>query len=136
GLARRPVDASRPHGPAVRPCPRRCAARPHRRRPRALAVPVALPLHPRPRPGGLGGAGAPRDARSDKLPGLVTGITAPPLPGMTEVEETAADLWATGLTPGRRPSEFVRERLPERGVVTVEALRDLPHRTVVEVAGI
>ena len=28
--------------------------------------------------------------------GLVTGVAAPPLPGMTEVEETAADLWATG----------------------------------------
>jgi error-prone DNA polymerase len=30
----------------------------------------------------------------------------------------------------------VRERLTDRGVVTVEALRELPHRTVVEVAGI
>jgi error-prone DNA polymerase len=84
----------------------------------------------------LWAAGALRDARADKLPGLVTGVTAPPLPGMTEVEETAADLWATGLTPGRHPTEFVRERLTERGVVTVEALRELPHRTVVEVAGI
>jgi error-prone DNA polymerase len=55
---------------------------------------------------------------------------------MTEVEETAADLWATGLTPGRHPTEFVRKRLTARGVVTVEALRELPHRTVVEVAGI
>jgi error-prone DNA polymerase len=84
----------------------------------------------------LWAAGALRDARADKLPGLVTGVTAPPLPGMTEVEETAADLWATGLTPGRHPTEFVRERLTDRGVVTVEALRELPHRTVVEVAGI
>jgi error-prone DNA polymerase len=84
----------------------------------------------------LWAAGALRDARADKLPGLVTGVTAPPLPGMTEVEETAADLWATGLTPGRHPTEFVRERLTDRGVVTVEALRELPHRSVVEVAGI
>jgi error-prone DNA polymerase len=84
----------------------------------------------------LWAAGALRDARADKLPGLVTGVAAPPLPGMTEVEETAADLWATGLTPGRHPTEFVRERLTDRGVVTVEALRELQHRTVVEVAGI
>ncbi len=84
----------------------------------------------------LWAAGALRDARADKLPGLVTGVDAPPLPGMTEIEETAADLWATGLTPGRHPTEFVRERLGDRGVVTVEALRELPHRTVVEVAGI
>jgi error-prone DNA polymerase len=84
----------------------------------------------------LWAAGALRDARTDKLPGLVTGVTAPSLPGMTEVEETAADLWATGLTPGRHPTEFVRKRLTDRGVVTVEALRELPHRTVVEVGGI
>jgi error-prone DNA polymerase len=81
-------------------------------------------------------AGALRDARADKLPGLVTGADAPPLPGMTEVEETAADLWATGLSAGRHPTEFVRERLTDRGVVTIEALGELPHRTVVEVAGI
>jgi error-prone DNA polymerase len=55
---------------------------------------------------------------------------------MTEVEETAADLWATGLTAGQHPTEFVRERLTDRGVVTIEALGELPHRTVVEVAGI
>ena len=70
------------------------------------------------------------------MPGLVTGIDAPSLPGMTEVEETAADLWAMGLSAGRHPTEFVRERLTARGVVTIEALGELPHRSVVEVAGI
>ena len=55
---------------------------------------------------------------------------------MTEVEETAADLWATGLSAARHPTEFVRERAHGRGVVTAEALRDLPDRTVVEVAGV
>jgi error-prone DNA polymerase len=84
----------------------------------------------------LWAAGALRDARPDKLPGLVTGVDAPPLPGMTEVEETAADLWATGMTAGRHPVEFVRARLTDRGVVTNEALRELPHRSVVEVAGV
>jgi error-prone DNA polymerase len=84
----------------------------------------------------LWAAGALRDARADKLPGLVTGAAAPPLPGMTEVEKTAADLWATGLTAGRHPTEFVRGRLSDRGVVPIEALGELPHRTVVEVAGI
>src|SRR5256886_2100105 len=39
----------------------------------------------------LRAAGALRDARADKLPGPVTGVDAPALPGMTEVEETAAD---------------------------------------------
>ena len=55
---------------------------------------------------------------------------------MTEVEETAADLWAIGLSPGRHPTEFVRDRLTARGAVTVEALRTLPDRTVVEVGGV
>jgi error-prone DNA polymerase len=84
----------------------------------------------------LWAAGALRDAGADKLPGLVTGVDAPPLPGMTEIEETAADLWATGMTAGRHPTEFVRDRLTARGVVPIEALRELPHRNVVEVAGI
>src|SRR5207245_6837329 len=64
----------------------------------------------------LWAAGALRDARPDKLPGLVTGVDAPSLPGMTEVEEPAADLWATGMSAGRHPTEFVRERLTARGV--------------------
>ena len=48
---------------------------------------------------------------SAPLPGVVTGVEAPALPGMTEVEETAADLWAIGLSPGRHPTEFVRAQL-------------------------
>jgi error-prone DNA polymerase len=92
----------------------------------------------------LWAAGALRDARPQRqgdaeahtLPGMVTGVEAPPLPGMSEVEETAADLWAVGLSARRHPTEFVRDRLTARGAVTAEALRTLPDRTVVEVGGI
>ncbi|MEX2099934.1 MAG: error-prone DNA polymerase, partial [Acidimicrobiia bacterium] len=84
----------------------------------------------------LWAAGALRDARPDKLPGLAIGIEAPSLPGMTDVEETAADLWSTGMSPNRHPTEFVREELATRGVVTNETLRTLPDRSVVEVAGV
>jgi error-prone DNA polymerase len=101
----------------------------------ALATAGAFASLGQTRRSALWAAGALRDARPDKLPGLVTGVDAPPLPGMTEVEETAADLWATGLSAGRHPTEFVRERLTSRGVVTIDALRELPHRSVVEVAG-
>jgi error-prone DNA polymerase len=101
----------------------------------ALATAGAFASLGQTRRSALWAAGALRDARPDKLPGLVTGLDAPPLPGMTEVEETAADLWATGLSPGRHPTEFVRERLTARGVVTIDALRELPHRSVIEVAG-
>ena len=85
---------------------------------------------------GLWAAGALRDAKPTTLPGVVTGIEAPPLPGMSEVEETAADLWATGMSPGRHPTEFVREELTASGVVTASALRETEARTVVEVAGV
>jgi error-prone DNA polymerase len=92
----------------------------------------------------LWAAGALRDARpqqhqhveSHTLPGVVTGVDAPALPGMNEVEQTAADLWSLGLSPGRHPTEFVRDRLTARGAVTVDALRTTPDRTVVEVGGV
>ena len=84
----------------------------------------------------LWAAGALRDARPGTLPGVVTGVEAPPLPGMEPIEETAADLWATGMSASRHPTEFVREQLAARGAVTAEMLRDLPDRTIVEVGGI
>jgi error-prone DNA polymerase len=70
------------------------------------------------------------------LPGVVSGIESPMLPGMDPIEETAADLWATGLSASRHPTEFARERLAARGAVTASALRDLPHHSIVEVGGV
>jgi error-prone DNA polymerase len=72
----------------------------------------------------------------ERLPGVVVGADAPALPGMTDVEETAADLWALGLSPHRHPTEFVRDTLRDSGVVTVAALRELAHGTIVEVGGV
>ncbi len=93
----------------------------------------------------LWAAGALRDARptvrrdgtvTETLPGLLTGLEAPTLPGMTAPEEVASDLWSMGLTVGQHPTEFVREELARQGVVTAAALRDIPDRSVVEVAGV
>jgi error-prone DNA polymerase len=92
----------------------------------------------------LWGAGALSDARPgrrkgmvmDRLPGILTGVDAPTLPEMDPVEETAADLWATGMSANRHPTEFARERLRERGAVTAADLRVVPHRTIVEVGGV
>ncbi|HLF41111.1 MAG TPA: OB-fold nucleic acid binding domain-containing protein, partial [Acidimicrobiia bacterium] len=83
----------------------------------------------------LWAAAALRDARPDKLPGLVTGLDAPALPGMTAVEEAAADLWSMGLSPDAHPTEFSRAALDAQGVVTIGALGGLPNRSIVEVAG-
>jgi error-prone DNA polymerase len=102
----------------------------------ALATAGAFACFGVDRRAGLWAAGALRDAKPSTLPGVVTGIEAPRLPGMNEVEETAADLWATGMSPGRHPTEFLREELAASGVVTAFALRELPPNRVVEVAGV
>ena len=101
-----------------------------------LATAGAFECFGKSRRSALWAAGALRDARADKLPGMVTGADAPTLPGMNEVEEVAADLWSTGLSAARHPTEFVREQLTARGVVAAEALRELPDRTIVDVAGV
>jgi error-prone DNA polymerase len=102
----------------------------------ALATAGAFGCFDRTRRAGLWAAGALRDARPDKLPGMVSGADAPMLPGMTEVEEIAADFWATGLSAARHPTEFVRNELSARGIVTAEDLRTLPDRSVVDIAGV
>jgi error-prone DNA polymerase len=110
----------------------------------ALATAGAFACFDVDRRGALWAAGALRDARPQRhgsteahtLPGIVSGMDAPSLPGMTEVEETAADLWAVGLSARRHPTEFVRDRLTARGAVTAETLRTTPDRTVVEVGGV
>ncbi|MGH8975258.1 MAG: OB-fold nucleic acid binding domain-containing protein, partial [Acidimicrobiia bacterium] len=84
----------------------------------------------------LWAAAALREARPGKLPGLVTGVEAPTLPGMTPVEEAAADLWAMGLSPTSHPTEFARPDLDAAGVVPIARLGEVPHRSVVEVAGV
>jgi error-prone DNA polymerase len=102
----------------------------------ALATANAFACFGKERREALWAAGALRDARPDKLPGVMTGAEAPTLPGMLEVEEIAADLWATGLSAARHPTELVRDELSARGIVTGAQLRELPDRTVVDVAGV
>jgi len=86
-----------------------------------------------------GGAGPGRRAgrpRSARLPGLLTGTDPPTLPGMTPAEVNHADLWATGLSPDRYPTELVREELDRRGVVTAAGLAGVAHGRRVRVAGV
>jgi len=73
--------------------------------------------------------------RPTTLPGVVTGIEAPTLPGMSEMEETEGRSLGDGHGAGRHPTEFVRAELTARGVVTASALREIEARRVVEVAG-
>jgi error-prone DNA polymerase len=67
---------------------------------------------------------------------VVTGVHAPPLPGMSGMEEAAADLWATGITPQFSPTQFARPRLDELGVLPAAALHDTEPGIRVLVGGV
>jgi error-prone DNA polymerase len=74
--------------------------------------------------------------RPGRLPGLVTGLDAPPLPEMTPVEVNRADLWATGISPESHPIEFLRPVLEQQGVLTAQALAGVPSGSRVTVGGV
>ncbi len=84
----------------------------------------------------LWGAGALSQARPGRLPGVVSGTEAPALPGMTEVEETTADLWSTGISPNSFPTEFVRPYLEGIGAVPAAGLAGIDHGERVLVGGV
>ena len=84
----------------------------------------------------LWAVGAVAQSRPGCLPGIVTGATAPRLPGMTPVEEAVADLWATGMAPDGHPTSFLRRQLDELGVVTAKGLWDVEPGSRVTVAGV
>ncbi len=83
----------------------------------------------------LWSAGAVAAERPDRLPGTAVGIVAPPLPGMSARELAAADVWATGVSPGSFPTQFLRADLAELGVVPAAGLRERSDGERVLVAG-
>jgi len=74
--------------------------------------------------------------RDDQLES--TAVTTPPptLPGMSAVELTVADLWATRISPDVHPIHHVRELLTTDGVVSVESLAGVEHGRRVRVGGL
>jgi error-prone DNA polymerase len=83
----------------------------------------------------LWSAGAVAAQRSDRLPGTAVGVAAPPLPGMSALELAAADVWATGVSPGSFPTQFLRADLARLGVVPAAQLRERDDGQRVLVAG-
>ncbi|PYC76821.1 error-prone DNA polymerase [Streptomyces tateyamensis] len=81
------------------------------------------------------GALAVRQA-GELLPGSTPGTEAPELPAMTPVEETIADLWATGASADSHPVEHVRPALRHIGAVTAEQLAGLPHGQELIIGGL
>lgn len=84
----------------------------------------------------LWGAGAVSQSKPDRLPGIVVGAEASALPGMDDIEVTAADLWSTGVSTGTYPTEFVRGPLDAIGAVTAVGLAAVDHGERVLVAGV
>ncbi|MDP3968538.1 MAG: error-prone DNA polymerase [Nocardioides sp.] len=74
--------------------------------------------------------------RPDQLPGTTPAPAAPTLPGMSEVEETLADLWATRISPERHPMEHLRPVLRAAGIRSVADLAGVETRRRVHVAGL
>ena len=84
----------------------------------------------------LWAAGATAQASPERLEGVVTGADAPTLPGMSDLELTAADLWATGLSPDSHPMQYARVRLDALGAACVAALEHVEHGARVLVGGV
>jgi len=55
---------------------------------------------------------------------------------MDDIETTAADLWATGMTPGRSPVQFARPYLDSCGAVPISKLPEIEADTRVFIGGI
>ncbi len=86
----------------------------------ALATAGALGCFGITRREGLWAAGAAATQRPDRLPGVGSSSHVPSLPGMTELELAAADVWATGVSPDSYPTQFLREDLDALGVVPAD----------------
>jgi len=80
-------------------------------------------------------AGAVAHTDDSRLPGIVTGIKAPQLPGLTDQELAQADLWATGVAADGHPTRFIRTQLDEMGVAAASQLLTVPRGRVL-VAGV
>ncbi|MEO7429114.1 MAG: error-prone DNA polymerase, partial [Acidimicrobiales bacterium] len=107
----------------------------------ALATSGAFACFGTPRREALWTAGAVAQVTAGKggaqrLPGIVTGMEAPPLPAMTGDETARADLWATGVSPEGHPTRFVRAHLDSIGVVTATGLAAVEAGTRVLVGGV
>jgi len=101
----------------------------------ALAIAGAFGCFGLSRRAALWAAGALASTRRGQLPGTTPGLAAPPLPAMSPVEETLADLWATG-TSGTHPIAHIRAALGERDATPAAALKTILPGTNVTCGGL
>ena len=72
----------------------------------------------------------------DTLPGTAIDAAPPELPGMSDVELTVADLWATKISPGEHPVSHLRTALDELDIRPVGTLGEADDTRRVRVAGL
>ena len=84
----------------------------------------------------LWAVGAAAQSRVDRLEGIITGERSPRLPGMDPMEVSVADLWSTGIAPNGHPTQYLRDQLRQRGVVTAKGLWECAPKSKVLVAGL
>ena len=101
----------------------------------ALATAGALGCFGMSRREALWAAGSAATQRPDRLPGVGSSSHIPELPGMSELELAAADVWATGISPDSYPTQFLRADLDAMGVLPAEALGSVPDGDRVLIAG-
>jgi error-prone DNA polymerase len=101
----------------------------------ALATAGALGCFGMSRREALWAAGAAATERPDRLPGVGSSSHIPALPGMSELELAAADVWATGISPDSYPTQFLRADLDAMGVLPADALGSVPDGDRVLIAG-
>ena len=81
-------------------------------------------------------AGAAAQGTPDRLPGVVVGAEAPPLPVPSLYDSVGDDLWALGLAPERTAMHLARERLEAMDVRTAVALEACDDGERASVAGV
>jgi error-prone DNA polymerase len=101
----------------------------------ALATAGALGCFGMSRREALWAAGAAATQRPGRLPGVGSSSHIPALPGMSELELAAADVWATGISPDSYPTQFLRADLDAMGVLPADALGSVPDGDRVLIAG-
>ena len=74
--------------------------------------------------------------KQDQLEGVNLATPAPELPEMNPVQETLADLWATGVTPEGHPFGHLRERLRGFGIPVIADLSSYAPGRTLTVAGL
>ncbi len=84
----------------------------------------------------LWNAGQAAEVRPEHLTGVTSAGPPPTLPGMSEVELTMADLWATGISADDHPVRHVRAELTAAGVLSAAELPTAEPGRRVRAAGV